>query len=79
MASNQTVADGNFGVNSVIPYILYLIFFSSSIAGVPKHINIKNLRADLKSLPHVRMAHGLHVWSLTTNQAAMAVHLCVGK
>ncbi|XP_071788798.1 proton-coupled zinc antiporter SLC30A2-like [Asterias amurensis] len=45
--------------------------------GVPKHINIKNLRADLKSLPHVRMAHGLHVWSLTTNQAAMAVHLCV--
>ncbi|XP_038078882.1 zinc transporter 2-like [Patiria miniata] len=45
--------------------------------GVPRHINLKDLHMDLKSLPHVKMAHGLHVWSLTTTQAAMAVHLCI--
>ncbi|XP_022109146.1 zinc transporter 2-like isoform X2 [Acanthaster planci] len=45
--------------------------------GVPRHINLHDLHADLKSLPHVRMAHSLHVWSLTTSQAAMAVHLCI--
>ncbi|XP_071510211.1 proton-coupled zinc antiporter SLC30A2-like [Diadema antillarum] len=45
--------------------------------GVPRHIKYAQLREDLDKVPGVRMAHSLHVWSLTTSRAAMAVHLAV--
>lgn len=47
--------------------------------GVPKHINYPSLKNDLEVLPGVKMAHSLHVWSLTTSRAAMAVHLAIAE
>nr|XP_054750133.1 proton-coupled zinc antiporter SLC30A2-like [Lytechinus pictus] len=43
--------------------------------GVPRHINYPTLKNDLDTLPGVKFAHSLHVWSLTTSKAAIAVHL----
>ncbi|XP_072020105.1 proton-coupled zinc antiporter SLC30A2-like [Amphiura filiformis] len=45
--------------------------------GVPRDINYKSLKEDLLSIRGVVTAHGLHVWSLTTTQPALAAHLTV--
>lgn len=49
------------------------------LAGVPKNVDYTVVRKELETIPGVRMAHSLHVWSLTTTCSAMAVHLAVGK
>ena len=49
------------------------------IAGVPRDINYKSLKEDLLSITGVVAAHGVHIWSLTTTQPALAAHLTVGK
>ncbi|XP_071825583.1 proton-coupled zinc antiporter SLC30A2-like isoform X2 [Apostichopus japonicus] len=45
--------------------------------GVPKNVDYTVVRKELETIPGVRMAHSLHVWSLTTTCSAMAVHLAV--
>eukprot|EP00057_Strongylocentrotus_purpuratus_P002271 XP_003724177.1 PREDICTED: zinc transporter 2 [Strongylocentrotus purpuratus] len=47
--------------------------------GVPRHINYPSLKSDLHALPGVKLAHSLHVWSLTTSTVAMGVHLAIAE
>ena len=49
------------------------------IPGTPKHINYEEVKEDLSSVPGVRTAHSLHIWSLTMNRTALAAHLVLGK
>ncbi|KAG0428166.1 hypothetical protein HPB47_024840 [Ixodes persulcatus] len=45
--------------------------------GFPKDLAYSTVKAALQSLKGVRMAHSLHVWSLTLDRNALAVHLAV--
>lgn len=47
--------------------------------GVPRSIKYHDLRRDLKSLDGVCNVHSLHVWSLTMDRNAVAVHLAIGE
>ncbi|XP_032785505.2 zinc transporter 2 isoform X1 [Daphnia magna] len=46
--------------------------------GVPRNIQYHELRRDLKSINGVCNVHSLHVWSLTLDRNALAVHLAIG-
>ena len=48
-------------------------------AGTPKHVDYEKVKRDLISVPGVRNAHSLHIWSLTLNKTALAAHLVLGK
>ncbi|XP_063694585.1 proton-coupled zinc antiporter SLC30A2-like isoform X2 [Bolinopsis microptera] len=45
--------------------------------GVPNNINYKMMEDDLKELSGVVAIHNLHVWSLTLDKSALAVHLAI--
>lgn len=45
--------------------------------GFPKDLSYSTVKSALQSIKGVRMAHSLHVWSLTANRFALAVHLAV--
>ena len=47
--------------------------------GVPRNIQYQELRRDLKSIDGVCNVHSLHIWSLTLDRNAIAVHLAIGK
>ncbi|XP_032241154.2 zinc transporter 2 [Nematostella vectensis] len=46
--------------------------------GTPKNVNYNAVKAGLENIQGVVAAHSLHIWSLTVNKAALAVHLAVG-
>ena len=54
----------------------YLKFYYTA---TPKHIDYEKVKRDLSSIPGVRTAHSLHIWSLTLNKTALAAHLVLGK
>lgn len=45
--------------------------------GTPKNIKYNNVKVSLESIEGVVAAHSLHIWSLTVNKAALAVHLAI--
>lgn len=45
--------------------------------GFPRDLNYAAVKTALQSIKGVRMAHSLHVWSLTIDRNALAVHLAV--
>merc|ERR1719282_540378 len=45
--------------------------------GVPSDINYKMMEEDLQQLNGVITLHNLHVWSLTIDKNALAVHLAI--
>ncbi|AKG74267.1 cation diffusion facilitator family transporter [Salinicoccus halodurans] len=45
--------------------------------GVPKNINLDNIVESLKNIDRVEGIHGLHVWSITSGQNAMSLHVVV--
>ncbi|XP_028516618.1 zinc transporter 2 isoform X2 [Exaiptasia diaphana] len=47
--------------------------------GTPKNINYNAVKSGLENIDGVITAHSLHIWSLTINKAALAVHLAVGQ
>ena len=49
------------------------------VPGVPRGIEYRELRRELLRLDGVAGVHGLHVWSLTLERSAVAVHLAVGS
>ena len=49
------------------------------VTGTPKHVDYEKVKRDLISVPGVRNAHSLHIWSLTLNKTALAAHLVLGK
>jgi cobalt-zinc-cadmium efflux system protein len=46
-----------------------------ALDAVPKNINIEAIREYLKNLPEVSNIHDLHIWALSTTEAALTVHL----
>lgn len=48
------------------------------LEGVPHGFDLRGLHDALRALPGVRNVHDLHVWSITSGQNSMTVHLEVG-
>lgn len=46
-----------------------------ALNAVPKSIELNEIRVYLQSLPTVREVHDLHVWGMSTTEAALTVHL----
>ena len=65
----------------IIAIILYnayqLLIESVSLAldAVPENIDIEAIRKYLDGLPEITGVHDLHIWALSTNAAALTVHL----
>ena len=47
--------------------------------GTPRHINYEAVLQDLNAVDGVKLAHNLHIWSLTMSKTAAAAHLALGK
>jgi len=45
----------------------------------PKDVDYNQLKFDLENIPGVKTAHSLHVWCLTLDKYAIAVHLAVSS
>ena len=46
-----------------------------SLAGVPRSVNESDVRSYLAALPGVGALHDLHIWSTSTSETALTVHL----
>ncbi|MDH7515471.1 MAG: cation diffusion facilitator family transporter [Bacteroidota bacterium] len=46
---------------------------------VPKHIDIAGIRNYLEGIDNVQSLHDLHVWPMSTREAALTVHLVVSN
>jgi cobalt-zinc-cadmium efflux system protein len=49
-----------------------------TLAGVPKGIDSNQVARALEKLPGVSTIHHLHIWSISTTETALTVHLVVG-
>ena len=68
----------SFAIIAVILYSSYQLLIDSvnlALDAVPKNINIEAIREYLKGLPEVSNIHDLHIWALSTTDAALTVHL----
>ena len=43
----------------------------------PRHLDTESIQKSLADVTNVRDVHDLHVWSITTGQDALSVHLTV--
>jgi cobalt-zinc-cadmium efflux system protein len=73
-------------IDSVVSFIIIAVILYSSyqlltksvslaLDAVPEQIDIEAIGMYLNSLPEVIKLHDLHVWALSTNVAALTVHL----
>ena len=63
---------------AVILYSSYKLLINSvnlALDAVPKNIDASKVRKYLRSLPEVSDIHDLHIWALSTTEAALTVHL----
>jgi len=68
----------SFAIIAVILYSSYHLLIDSvnlALDAVPKNINIEAIREYLQGLPQVSNIHDLHIWALSTTDAALTVHL----
>ena len=68
----------SFAIIAVILYSSYHLLIDSvnlALDAVPENVNIQAVRDYLKSLPEVSGIHDLHIWALSTTDAALTVHL----
>jgi cobalt-zinc-cadmium efflux system protein len=65
----------------IVVMILYISFnllidsVNLALDAVPEKISISEVRTFLEALPEVRGIHDLHIWALSTTDAALTVHL----
>ncbi len=67
-----------FLIAAVILYSTYRLLINSvnlALDAVPERINIEEVRSYLLSIPGVTGIHDLHIWALSTTDAALTVHL----
>lgn len=48
-----------------------------AVDGVPREVNIREIKDFLKGLPGVKGVHDLHVWGLSTTQSVLTAHISV--
>lgn len=48
-----------------------------SLDGIPENIDIAKVKGDMKSQPHVEGVHHVHVWAISTTEAALTAHVVV--
>ena len=68
----------SFVIIAVILYSSYHLLIDSvnlALDAVPKNIDIEAIREYLNNLPEVSNIHDLHIWALSTTDAALTVHL----
>ena len=68
----------SFVIIAVILYRSYHLLIDSvnlALDAVPENVSIEEVRKYLKSLPEVINIHDLHIWALSTTDAALTVHL----
>ena len=68
----------SFTIVAVILYSSYHLLIDSvnlALDAVPENINIEEVSEFLKKLPEVSGVHDLHIWALSTTDAALTVHL----
>ena len=65
------------GVIFTMTYKLLKETIRLSIDAVPENIDINNVFEYLMSLDGVKEIHDLHIWSLSTSQVALTVHIVV--
>lgn len=68
----------SFSIVAVILYSSYHLLIDSvnlALDAVPENINIEEVREFLRRLPEVCDIHDLHIWALSTSDAALTVHL----
>ena len=68
----------SIAIIAVILYSSYHLLIDSvnlALDAVPENVNIEAVRNYLKSLPEVTDIHDLHIWALSTTDAALTVHL----
>jgi cobalt-zinc-cadmium efflux system protein len=65
-------------IMAVIIYSAYRLLIDSvnlALDAVPENINIRDVRRYLEGLPEVSELHDLHIWAMSTTDAALTVHL----
>jgi len=68
----------SFAIIAVILYSSYHLLIDSvnlALDAVPEHIDIVEVREYLQNLPEVTNVHDLHIWALSTTDAALTAHL----
>lgn len=72
----------SFAIIAVILYSSYHLLIDSvnlALDAVPENVNIEAVRNYLNSLPEVSGIHDLHIWALSTTDAALTVHLATNS
>jgi cobalt-zinc-cadmium efflux system protein len=72
----------SFIIVAVILYSSYHLLIDSinlALDAVPENINIEEVSDFLRKLPEVSGVHDLHIWALSTTDAALTVHLSTCK
>jgi len=72
----------SFIIVAVILYSTYHLLIGSvdlALDAVPENINIEEVSEFLKKLPQVSGVHDLHIWALSTTDAALTVHLSTNE
>lgn len=72
----------SFIIIGVILYSSYHLLIDSvnlALDAVPENINIEAVRDYLQILPEVSGIHDLHIWALSTTEAALSVHISTTK
>jgi cobalt-zinc-cadmium efflux system protein len=68
----------SFIIIAVILYSSYNLLIDSvnlSLDAVPENVNLQSVKQYLESVPEVLDVHDLHIWALSTTDAALTVHL----
>ncbi|MDP4206921.1 MAG: cation diffusion facilitator family transporter, partial [Bacteroidota bacterium] len=68
----------SIAIIGVILYSSYHLLIDSvnlALDAVPEDIDIQAVRQYFESLPEVTDVHDLHIWALSTTDAALTVHL----
>jgi cobalt-zinc-cadmium efflux system protein len=51
--------------------------FRIFLQGVPAHIKPDEVHSAIISLPGVSSLHGLHIWSISSNEVFLSCHICI--
>lgn len=47
--------------------------------GVPEHLEFDKILKDILGVSGVKSVHGLHIWSINSNEAFLSCHICVDE